>query len=148
MEQKEDIYGISFDKEKQEVSIWIGFGITNKKQDEIIQLTKQYINRYYMIEPELNREFKFSNNFTSGIIIVKNIKIENVENESIKADILYLSDLYKKYEKKFENAIIDVEEKDIIKNDEKEMELKEINKRMLEIIEEIGKLAEVMKKLL
>lgn len=88
-------------------------------------------------------------NFSEAVFIKKDIKIKDIDEENIKSDLLYLTNLYKKYENKFENAIIkinDIQDKKI--SGGQDITIQELNKTMLTLVEEVGKLAEMMKKLL
>lgn len=139
--------GIDFDKKKQEVSIWLGFGRSGKKKGEIVELIKLYVNRYMTIEPVLKNEFQYMTEFSDAVFIKKNIKIQEINEENIKNDMLYLANLYKKYEAQFENSVVRVEKVEgQVSNDK--VDVQELNKNLLTLIEEVGRLAATVKKLL
>ena len=85
--------------------------------------------------------------FSDAIFIKKDIKIKNIDENDIQNDILYLSNLYKKYEAKFENSVVRIEDTrgQVV---EEKVNLQELNKNILSLVEEVGKLAAIMKKMI
>lgn len=140
--------GISFLKETNEIDIWVGFGKDNKKQSEIIVQSKKYKIKYSLIEPNLKYGFEYKAECNDAIFINKKININNFKEEEFERDIEYITNLYKAYEIRYENALIlssdDTEQKTLIKNT---IDYEEINRRMLTLIEEVGNLAKAIKEL-
>ncbi|MCI8519569.1 MAG: hypothetical protein HFJ51_05880 [Clostridia bacterium] len=140
--------GISFSKETNEVEMWIGFGRTRKNQSEILELEKEYKMKYFLIEAKLKYGFAFNTKHGEAIIIIKNTNIANFEEEEFKRDLKYITDLYKTYEVRFENAKFQEKENQEIESiEEKKITNEEINQRMIMLVEEVGKLAKEINKL-
>ena len=140
--------GISFVKETNEIELWIGFGRNSKKQSEIFELAKEYKIKYSLIEPNLKYGFEYVADCYDAIFIKKKINIKKFKEEEFQKDLEYITDLYKAYEVRFENATISLtptQEIQLIKN--KEITYEELNEKMLTLIEEIGNLAKEIKKL-
>ena len=138
--------GISFSKDTNQISIWIGFGKTSKKKAEVLELTKQYKIRYSIIEASLQCGFEYNQNGYDAIIISKTIHINDFEEEEFEKDLQYITELYKAHEVRFENAII----KENISNQEQivsnsKMTYKQLNEKMLTLIEQVGILAKEIK---
>lgn len=140
--------GISFSKETNEVEMWIGFGRTGKNQSEILELEKEYKMKYFLIETKLKYGFAFNTKQGEAIIIIKNTNIANFEEEEFKKDLKYITDLYKTYEVRFENAKFEEKEnKEIEDLEERKITNEEINQKMMMLVEEVGKLAKEINKL-
>ena len=134
--------GISFVKETNTIELWLGFGKTSKKKNEIQELSKGYRIKYSLIEPNLKYGFEYEND---AIFIKKKIKMADFKEEEFDRDLNYITDLYKAYETRFENAMISTT--DNIKSVQNTINYEELNERMLTLIEEIGNLAKVIKEL-
>lgn len=137
--------GISFDSKTNEVEMWIGFGMTGKKQAEILELEKQYKMKYFLIETKLQHGFEFNPKHGGAIIIIKKTNIANLEENEFKKDLEYITNLYKEYEMRFENSTF--EENKTIENLQEKITKEEINRKMLMLIEEVGKLAREINRL-
>lgn len=138
--------GISFVKETSQIELWIGFGKTAKKQAEILELSKEYKIRYSLIEPNLKYGFEYNQNCYDAIIIIKTINIKDFKDEEFQKDLEYITDLYKAYEVRFENATIEIaEDKDIKFLPKHNMSYDELNEKMLTLIEQVGILAKELK---
>ncbi|MFR2570704.1 MAG: hypothetical protein ACLS90_03245 [Clostridia bacterium] len=137
--------GISFLKETNEVELWIGFGISNKKKKTIEEEAKEYKMKYAMLEPQLKHDFEYCEENSNGIIIKKKYYINYFNEKEFEKDLNYLSNLYKKYESRFDKVV--TLENNTKKNIDKNITYEEINKRMLELIEEVGELAAAIKKM-
>ena len=139
--------GISFSKEKNEIDLWIGFGRTGKKQSEIYDLTKEYNVRYSLIEPNLKYNFEYNIDYTA-ICVIKKINIKTFKEAEFERDLEYITDLYKAYEKRFENENVPISVDEYLEfGSERKITYEEINKRMLALIEEVGNLAKAIKEL-
>ncbi len=134
--------GISFVKETNTIELWLGFGKTSKKKNEIQELSKGYRIKYSLIEPNLKYGFEYEND---AIFIKKKIKMADFKEEEFDRDLNYITDLYKAYETRFENAMISTT--DNIKSVQNTINYEELNERMLTLIEEIGNLAKAIKEL-
>lgn len=138
--------GISFEKDNNEIAIWNGFGRGGHKRNEILELAKEYKLKYSLIEPNLKYGFEYIANCNDAIFIIKKIKISNFKDVEFERDINYITELYKTYEERFENAVISVE------NEKKEKTIsqksyEELNEKMLTLIEEAGNIAKELKKM-
>ena len=140
--------GISFEKDSNEIVIWIGFGRTGRKKKDILELSKEYRLKYSLIEPNLKNGFYYLADGYEPYIIRKKIKMSNFKDSDFVKDIKYITDLYKAYETRFENAII------LSKGQKTEEALKErtkhyeeLNQRLLNLIEEAGNIAKEIKKI-
>ena len=131
--------GISFTKETNEIEVWVGFGRTSKKQAEVFELAKEYIMKYSLLEPNLKYGFEYKTDCYDAIFINKKISIKNFNEEEFDRDLVYITDLYKAYEVRFENAVI--------AQTKSKMSYEELNKKMLILIEEVGNLAKAIKEL-
>ena len=137
--------GISFSKETNEVELWLGFGRTSKKQNEIFEQAKELKVKYSLIETNLKYGFEYKEDSYDAVFIEKKINIKNFKEEDFERDLEYISGLYKEYETKFENAtIISSENKNTVTTKE-QITFEEINERMLTLIEEVGNLAKALK---
>ena len=132
--------GISFEREKNEVKLWIGFGRTAKKQSEVLELAKDYRMKYSFIEAELDKGFKYNEDCYDALIIEKEINIKDFSDAEFEEDLIYITNLYKEFENQYGTAIF----KTFGSN---EITYEEINERMLQIIEEVGELARAIKEL-
>lgn len=141
--------GISISKELDDtIEIWIGFGRTKKKQSEVFELARQYKIKYAIIEPNLKYEFSYNTENYESVIIKKEINMKNFDEEEFARDLEYITNLYKSYEVRFENAMIptkEIEKLDIVSKEV--ITYEEINKRMLSLIEQVGNLAEAIRNL-
>lgn len=137
--------GISFVKESNDIEIWIGFGKTGKKQAEILELEKEYKIKYSLIETDLKYGFEYNIEYCEAIIIIKKININNFEEKEFAIDLEYITDLYKTYEVRYENAMIPLKENKYIESiSENKITYEEINRKMLVLIEEVGNLAKAI----
>ena len=132
--------GISFERDKNEVKLWIGFGRTAKKQSEVLELAKDYRMKYSFIEAELDKGFKYNEDCYDALIIEKEINIKDFSDAEFEEDLIYITNLYKEFETQYGTAIF----KTFSSN---EITYEEINERMLQIIEEVGELARAIKEL-
>ena len=140
--------GISFLKETNQIEIWIGFGKTAKKQLEIYELAKEYKVKYSLVEPNLKYGFKYNEDYIDAILIKKIIDKRNYEEEEFEKDLEYITNLYKEYETRYVNSLVLVEENIKIETTpENKITYKEINEKMLTLIEEVGNLAKTIKEL-
>ena len=130
--------GISFERDKNEVELWIGFGRTAKKQAEILELAKDYRIKYSFIESELKNNFKYNENCYDAIIIEKKINIKDFKDSEFEEDLIYITNLYKEYESRYGNAVFN----NLSTN---EITYEEINERMLQLIEEVGELSKAIR---
>lgn len=87
--------GISIDREKEKISMWIGFGETGLKKSQIQQkketLTWQYKQEF---GNKLERDFKYKSIFVDAVIIAKEYDIANISDASFEEDLKYLLNLY------------------------------------------------------
>lgn len=140
--------GISFSKDDNEVLLWLGFGKTSKKKDEIFQLAKEYKVKYSLIESELKRGFEYKEDCYEAKFIEKKINMKEFQEEEFETDLKYITDLYKAYETRFENAtIIPAESKQVEEPFKNAVSYDALNEKMLTLIEEIGNLAREIKKM-
>lgn len=140
--------GISFERETNEISIWIGFGKTAKRRAEIFELVKEYKMKYSLIEPNLKYGFEYKSDYYDAIIIEKKVNMRDFNNEEFERDLEYITSLYKSYEVRFENAIISLSGNEDIKLlGTQGATYEELNERMLTLIEEVGNLAKAIKEL-
>lgn len=140
--------GISFERETNEINIWVGFGRTSKKQAEIFELAKEYKMKYSLIEPNLKYGFEYKADYYDAVFIEKKISMRDFNEEEFERDLSYITDLYKSYEVRFENAIISLNNNDDMEEvTKKESTYEELNERMLKLIEEVGNLAKAIKEL-
>lgn len=122
------------------------FGKTKKRKTEIIELAKQYKIKYSLIEPNLKNGFKYKEDCYDAIFIIKKIDMKKFKEEEFEKDLKYITDLYKAYETRFENAtILATESKKIASSSKSTITNEEINERMLALIEEVGNLARELK---
>ena len=93
-----DYCGISFDKEKDLLEIWIGFG-RNYEPNKVIIETKEKKESIYrlLLGNDLDRDFSYSTQEVNAIIIEKKINIFKLDIEEVKKDIIYIVDCYYKY---------------------------------------------------
>ena len=90
--------GISFDNTKKELGIWIGFGETGKKPQQIINEVTDYRQKYKkLIGSELERGFEYNVTFVNAIIISKAIHFDKVISEEVKEDLKYILKYYIKF---------------------------------------------------
>lgn len=140
--------GISFSKETSEIELWVGFGRAAKKQAEIMELAKEYIIKYSLMEPDLKYGFEYIPICSDGIFIKKKISLNNFKEEQFQTELEYITDLYKAYEIRFENSpILLTESKDIHRKVQNQTSYEELNEKMLTLIEEVGNLAKAIKEL-
>lgn len=132
--------GISFKRETNEIELWIGYGKTAKKQSEILELTKEYILKYSLIEPELKNGFKYSEECYDAIIIMKTINIKEFNDDEFNRDLNYIINLYKEYETRFEKLTAHI-------TDINKISYEELNDKMMCLIEEVGELAKAIREL-
>lgn len=140
--------GISFEKETDEIELWIGFGRSGKRQAEILEAAKEYKIKYSLIEPNLKYGFEYLNNCHDAKFIEKRINIKEFNEDEFKKDLEYITDLYKSYEVRFENSsisMLDDENAPVLQN--KKISYMELNERMLALIEEVGNLAKAIREL-
>lgn len=138
--------GISFARETNEVKMWIGFGRNLKKQHELLEKAKEYKMKYSLIEPNLKYNFQYTASRYDAIFIEKKIDINNFKEQEFDRDLKYITDLYKAYEVRFENATTAlIEEKDSSLLTKNKINYEELNLRMLTLIEEVGNLAKAIK---
>ena len=138
--------GISFNND--EVCLWIGFGRSNLKTSDIIDKTKEFKIKYSLIQPNLLRGFEFKPDSSQAIIIEKKYILSSFDEQIFNTDLVYLTDLYKAYEIRFENATLSkTESKSREVSEKKQMQYEDLNQRMLELIAEVGNLAQAIKKL-
>lgn len=140
--------GISFIKERGEIELWIGFGRTAKKQSEVYELAKEYKIRYSLIEPTLKYGFEYKQDCHDAMFIKKKYEFRNFNEKEFERDLEYITELYKKYEIRFEQSSITLGARTILDSSLKEeMNYEELNRRMLSLIEEVGNLAQAIKEL-
>ena len=143
--------GISFDVDEQEVSSWIGFGCSGKKQGEIISEAKEYIRKYKMIEEDLEYGYRYNQELKDAIIIKKAIVIKDMTDVEFLNDINYLTNLYKKYENQYEEATFEkIDENEKVGNENNlatREDIQRINKMMLQLTKDFSKLVEEIQKL-
>lgn len=140
--------GISFDKTTDEIELWIGFGRTAKKQAEIYELSKGYRIKYSLIEPNLKYGFEYITSCNEAIFINKKISIKNFNEEEFKRDLEYITDLYKAYEARFENAtVISIKDVKVKELDKSKMSFELINEKLLVLLQEVGDLAKEIREL-
>lgn len=140
--------GISFSKEDNEVSLWLGFGRTGKRKEEVFQLAKEYKVKYSLIEPELKRGFEYKEDCYDAMFIAKRINMREFQEEEFDMDLKYITDLYKEYEIRFENAtIFPSETKKVEEHVKEDITYEALNEKMLTLIEEIGNLARELKRM-
>lgn len=140
--------GISFEGESNEIKLWIGFGRSSKKQGELLEITKDYKMKYSLMEPNLKYGFEYITDRYDAIFIEKRINISGFTEEEFHRDLKYLTDLYKAYEVRFENApmaLIENNEADLLTKSK--ISYEELNEKMLSLIEEVGNLARAIKEL-
>ena len=138
--------GISFDED--EICLWIGFGRTFLKTAEVIEKSKEYKIKYSLIEPNLKNGFEYKPDSTEAIIIEKRIKLSDFDEAEFNNDLTYITNLYKAYEVRFENATLsETDSKSREVSEKKQMQYEELNQRMLELIAEVGNLAQAIKDL-
>lgn len=125
-----------------------GFGKTGKKREEIFQLVKEYKIKYSLIEPKLKRNFEYKEDGYDAMFIMKRINMKEFQEEEFEADLKYITDLYKAYETRFENAtIIPAESKQVEEPFKNAVSYDALNEKMLTLIEEIGNLAREIKQM-
>lgn len=101
---KGEYIGISFNKEKQTLELWFGFGSTNMKKKER-QITKQnYQTKLKAIEPILKQNFAYQSLFVEATIISKEILLSELNEEKLLEDLIYLTTLYRLYEAQYRNS--------------------------------------------
>ena len=123
-------------------------GRNKLKQAEIFELSKEYKIKYSLIEPNLQNGFEFLADSASAIIIEKKINMAQFDEQEFDKDLLYITDLYKKYETRFENATIDfTENKTQEISENQKVQIEEINKKMLDVLEQMGEIAKALKNL-
>ena len=133
--------GISFIKETNEIELWIGFGRSGKKKAEVFELAKEYKIKYTLIEPNLKYGFEYKTEYDAVVI-------RNFNEEDFERDLKYITDLYKEYETRFENATISQNYNEYEESPLKtQITYEEINENMLTIIEKLGNIATLMKEL-
>lgn len=107
--------GISINKEKNNIDLWLGFGMSGLKKEELMnqkeELIKQYKNMYGDI---LDKGFKYKTTYAEAIIISKTYNIDTIDDNTFFEDLKYLLNLYTN----FENSIFQ-DKKEEIKNDER-----------------------------
>lgn len=139
--------GISFIKETNEIELWIGFGRSGKKKAEVFELAKEYKIKYTLIEPNLKYGFEYKTEY-DAVVIRKKISLRNFNEEDFERDLKYITDLYKEYETRFENATISQNYNEYEESPLKtQITYEEINENMLTIIEKLGNIATLMKEL-
>lgn len=110
--------GISFDMKNKNIEMWIGFGMTNMKKQQLIEKKEQYLNEYQkMFGNNLERGFQYTSVYVEATIMSKVIPINELDNDEFRKDIAYLTDLY-----------ISVEEKENIIKNKKETKIAKIEK--------------------
>ncbi len=80
------------------------------------------------------------------MFIQKKININNFKEEDFQRDLEYISELYKEYEARY-GSLGDPIEENKNANNINSVTYEQINEKMLDIVEEIGKLAEAIKEL-
>lgn len=118
--------GISFDIQKKELGIWIGFGETGKSEKQILNEITDYRLKYKkIIEDELERGFEYNQIFVTAVIISKAINFDKVISEEVKEDLKYILKYYIKFveNKKLKETEIKIseikpEKKNFIKSSE------------------------------
>ncbi len=122
--------GISLDIETQMVEMWIGFGMTKMKKQQLLQTKEQYIEEYHkMFGNQLERGFQYESVFVDATIISKSISIDELDNEEFRKDIAYLTDLYVSVESR-ENIIKKIKDEKLIKKEQNKQKFKKSNKLM------------------
>lgn len=143
--------GISFNADEQEVSYWVGFGRSGKKQAEVIAEAKEYISRYKMIENNLEYGYEYNPDLNNAVIITKSMLIKDITDAEFLEDINYLANLYKKYESQFESATFkQVYEKNNEANANNvatKEDIQKINQMMLHLTEQFAELVKSIQKL-
>ena len=90
--------GISFDNEKRELGVWIGFGMTGKSPIQISNELMEYRQEYKkIIGNELEKNFEYNEIYVDAVIIAKAIPYDKVISEKVKEDLEYLLKYYIKY---------------------------------------------------
>lgn len=101
-----------------------------------------------MIEPKLKRNFEYKEDGYDAMFIMKRINMKEFQEEEFEADLKYITDLYKAYETRFENAtIIPAESKQVEEPFKNAVSYDALNEKMLTLIEEIGNLAREIKQM-
>lgn len=91
--------GISFDMKNKKVEMWIGFGMTGMRKNQLIEAKEQYCNEYKeMYGNNLERGFAYTSIYVDATIIAKSIPIDEFNNEEFRKDIAYLTNLYINFE--------------------------------------------------
>lgn len=139
--------GISFSKETNEIELWLGFGRTSKKQNEVFEQAKELKIKYSLIETNLKNGFEYKEDCYDAVFIEKKINIKDFKEEEFEKDLEYISELYKEYEMKFENATILPSKNKTSATTTKQITYEEINEKMLMLIEEVGNLAKTLREL-
>lgn len=125
-----------------------GFGRTGKRQQQVLDLAKDYKSKYSLIEPELKYGFQYKADCHTAVFIEKKINLNDLDEKDFQRDLEYITNLYKAYEIRFENAAIEMtESEDIELPSRNKMTYEEINQKMLTLIEEVGNLAKAIKEL-
>lgn len=118
------------------------------KKLEIMQVSRDYKVKYSLIESPLKFGFEFKADSYDAIIIEKRMKIKDFDETEFERDLEYITNLYKQYEIRFENATItETNEKNDKIAIKKQLQYEELNKKMLDLIEEVGNLAKALKDL-
>lgn len=132
--------GISFNRETNEIELWIGYGKKGKRQSEILEQTKEYILKYSLIEPELKNGFEYSQECYEAIVVIKLISIKEFNDDKFNEDLKYIINLYKEYETRFEKSTANIV-------DNNKISYEELNDKMMHLIEEVGELAKAIREL-
>lgn len=90
--------GISFDNQKKELGVWIGFGMTGKSSIQISNELMEYRQAYKKImENESDRKFYYNEVYVDAVIVSKVIPYDEVRSEEVKQDLEYLLKYYIKF---------------------------------------------------
>ena len=118
------------------------------KKNEIIQLANEYKIKYSLIEPNLKYGFEYIEECRDAVFAEKKISLNDFQEKDFERDLEYITDLYKAYEVRFENAKIELDNTLVLESNQSEsMSYEELSDKMLTLIEEVGNLAKALKEL-
>lgn len=91
--------GISINAKKRTIDIWIGFGMTKLKKEEVTTKKEELTSLYKsFLGEELERNFAYETVFVDAVIISKSYNIDTIKAMEIQKDLEYLIDCYIKAE--------------------------------------------------
>lgn len=119
--------GISFDKDKNTMDLWIGFGMSGLKKNQLIDQKEELIKRYKnMYGDNLERGFDYKTAYIEAVIISKTYEIDALDDTSFFEDLKYLLNIYISFENSMYQLKIE-DKKEITNTFEKSKKLLGIN---------------------